>query len=425
MRRQTESLNGNQAASLIRRQIAILVSGSGVSRIGDFVYLVALNLYVLDATHSAFAVAAVWIVPLVARTLAGSWAGSLTDRLPLRKMLVGLEITRACIVFTLPLVPIIWIYPLLFLLGTASTFFGRAFLPYRTRLIPLERRKSVNSLMSLTQSSALLLGPAIAGAFMAFGPVTFAFWIDAGSFAISGLSFLVLPEFLQDKTNREDARKASIGIRTWTTLRHDWQEGARFLSANWLFTALFITTAIGNVFGQAADSQEVVYAEEALHLGRFGYGMMVVAAGVGFLSGAIVLSALSKYFSTRWLIASGGIMAGVGYLIYALAGGFWQAVVGLIVLGVFGSAAGVGYSTYAQNALPIERMGRINNLLEPPQQGATLVMMVLASVVTEHYGVRVLMIGMTCIMIGAGIINTVIVLQRRHRDAIESDTIAI
>lgn len=406
--------------SRVRRSIAILVTGNGVSRIGDFVYLVALNLYVLDATHSAFAVAAIWIVPLIAQLLIGGWVGSVTDRLPARTTLIVVEMLRAVIVFSLPLVPILWIYPLLFLLGSGSTVFGRSFLPYRTRLILPEHRKSVNSLMSLFQSGAILLGPAIAGALMQLGSVTYAFWLDAASFAVSSLSFVLLPSLPQNTLSSRQAENVRMGNRTWAALRVDWRDALRFLGQNWLFTALFIATSIGQVFGQAADSQEVVYAEQALHLGRFGYGMMVVAAGVGYLLGSLVLASLSNHFSTRWLIASGGIMCGIGYFIYALSQGFFQAVVGLIILGLFGSAGGIGFGTYTQHAMPVDQMGRINNVLDPPLQSLTLIMMIMASLVTRYYGVRVLMIAMTCVMIVVGIFTTLVVLQRRHRAALEA-----
>ncbi|EPZ45623.1 hypothetical protein N007_08240 [Alicyclobacillus acidoterrestris ATCC 49025] len=105
--------------------VVILVTANGVSNIGDFVYLVALNLYVLNTTNSAFAVASIWGVPLAEQLLIGSWVGSITDRLPLRSTLIAVEISRTIIVFLLPLVPIYWIYPLLFLLGLGSTIFSR------------------------------------------------------------------------------------------------------------------------------------------------------------------------------------------------------------------------------------------------------------------------------------------------------------
>ena len=40
----------------------LLLSGTGISRLGDFMYLIALNVMVLHSTNSPAAVAGLWIV---------------------------------------------------------------------------------------------------------------------------------------------------------------------------------------------------------------------------------------------------------------------------------------------------------------------------------------------------------------------------
>ncbi len=140
------------------------------------------NLYLLNTTPSALAVAAIWMVPLFAQALVGSWIVSVTDRLPTRSSLVGVELLRAACIFALPIVPVLAIYPLLFILGIATTFFGRLYFPYRTHLIPPVRRRSVNTWLTMFQSGALLIGPAVAGAMMQMGTVRYALW--AGKFNV-------------------------------------------------------------------------------------------------------------------------------------------------------------------------------------------------------------------------------------------------
>ncbi len=403
-----------------RLSTAILVTTNGVSKIGDLVYLVALNLYVLNTTSSAFAVAAIWSVPLAAQLLISGWIGSITDRLPLRSTLITIEMSRAIIVFLLPLVPIFWMYPLLFLLGLGSTIFNRSLLPYRTRLIPVEHQKFVNSLMNVFQSGAILVGPAIAGLLMQFGSTAFALWVDALSFAISSISFALLPSLSHESTEHKNLLSVQDNASAWNRLRIDWLQAKQFLKENWLFTSLFIATAASQVFGQAADSQEVVFAEKALHLGHLGYGMMVVASGLGFLLGSLALSVFAKRFSTKFLLACGSILGGIGYFVYAAAQGFWQAVIGLIIMGVFVTAESVGFNTYTQHTVPVEKMGRINNLLDPPQQALTLIMMIVSSAVTEKYGVRTLMLSMTGITMITGISNTILALLPRNRNVFET-----
>ncbi|HET7616021.1 MAG TPA: MFS transporter, partial [Bacillales bacterium] len=113
----------------LKTWIGILVFGVGVSSIGDFIYLVALNIFVWEETHSAAAVAGLWVVSRIAALFVGPWAGSVTDRLPHRKQLIGLEVARALLIGSLPLLSNLYlIYSVLFLLGICGTFFGNAFL---------------------------------------------------------------------------------------------------------------------------------------------------------------------------------------------------------------------------------------------------------------------------------------------------------
>ncbi len=58
---------------------------------GDFMYLVAINIWVLDKTASAAAVAGLWVVSRFAAPSLGPWAGSVSDPLPRRTQLIAIE----------------------------------------------------------------------------------------------------------------------------------------------------------------------------------------------------------------------------------------------------------------------------------------------------------------------------------------------
>lgn len=148
-------------------------------------------------------------------------------------------------------------------------------------------------------------------------------------------------------------------------------------------------------FGSTADAQEVVFATSALHLGRLGYGMMVTAAGAGYVLGASLLSVTARRVSTGSLIGLGALLSSSGYLVYALAHGFGQAVIGLIILGVFGAAKNVGLTTYRQHAVPIASMGRLNNLLGPVEQVLAISLMLVGGYAASLVGVRAVMIDLT------------------------------
>lgn len=378
--------------------IGIFVSGVGISAIGDFIYLVAINIFVLDQTHSASAVAGLWVVSRIAAFIVGPWVGSIADRFSRRKQLISVEFARAVLIGILPLLShLAYIYGLLFLLGICSTFFRSLFLPYQTLLVPEESRKRVNSTVSTLRYSAFLTGPAIAGVLLMHGNDFIPLWLDSVSFLASAMSFTLLPELGVPQTS--NGRK-----HPWRTVFADWQTAFQFLNENRLFTVLFSLNALIGIFALTADTQEVVFARQALHLGKLGYGMMVTFAGIGFVSGSLMLSIISKRVSTTWLLGIGILLNALGYLLYALAHSFWVAVMGLIILGLFGSGASVGFTTYTQRVMPVTHMGRINSVMGPPQELLNILFVLLGGFIATWLGVRSLMIGMTTLMSLAALI---------------------
>ena len=62
------------------KQPALLLTGIGISRLGDFIYLVAINLLVLKMTGSATAVAGLWAISPLAVMFTQFWSGSIIDQ---------------------------------------------------------------------------------------------------------------------------------------------------------------------------------------------------------------------------------------------------------------------------------------------------------------------------------------------------------
>lgn len=407
-----DNQSGNRGGNQL--WIPILLFGIGVSSIGDFIYLVALNIFVYNQTHSVMGVAGMWVVARVAALIVGPWAGSVTDRFSHRRQLIGLELARAILIGILPFqTHLFGIYFVLLVLGSCSTFFNNAFLPYQTLLVPGENRKRVNAWITMLRSGSILLGPAIAGLLLQQGQTSFALWLDAASFLVSAATLCLLPEF--HSRNQRSTSTVHVPGRKWSNIQSDWQGALHFLRANGLYTCLFCMNMGSAILGMSADSQEVVFAQDALHLGKLGYSMMVVAAGVGFVLGSVVLSVIAKKVKTQWLIAVGSFVGASGYLIYALSYSFWWAVTGLVILGLFGSAAGVGFTTYTQHTVPITHMGRINNVLGPPQQVLSICLILLGGYLASTFGVRTFMLGMTIPMCVVSLVMTVTVWVPRNR----------
>src|SRR6478736_6457548 len=142
----------------------LLLFGIGTSNIGDWIYLIALNVMMLDMTNSPLAVSGLYMIKPLAALCTNIWSGSLIDRMNKRKLMMFLDWMRAGIIACFPFFSsILIIYVLVFIISMASSMFRPASMVYITKLIPTEKRKRFNSLRSLIDSGGFLLGPAAAG----------------------------------------------------------------------------------------------------------------------------------------------------------------------------------------------------------------------------------------------------------------------
>ncbi len=413
--------------------IVVYLAGRGVSSFGGFVLLIALNVYVLERTHSPAAISLLWIIPTIASVLVGSWVGSATDRASKRTVMMAMDIARAGLLAVLPLVQPVWsIYVIDFLVACAGTVFNRSSLPYMVTLVPESKRMRVNAVNGMLQTGALVVGPAVAGALLLLGSPRFAIWVDAASFAVSCLTLGFLPDLRtrsydgsSEAAARDVATHTAQGKRwTWPWTRAlavvavwfaDLRASARYLADHGVFLWLLSLQSLLLVFGQAADSQEVVFATRVLHLRYAAYSLLVSTAGVGYLVGAALVAIFPRLIPMRFQFGAGLFLGAVGFFVYSLSRSFVGAAVGFVILGVFLSLAGTGFATYYQRAVPTAWMGRVGNLTTPATQFTTAVMIVLAGVAAQLVGVRVMTITATSVLLLIGVLAFATIFLRRVR----------
>ncbi|QSO51639.1 MFS transporter [Alicyclobacillus curvatus] len=422
----------------LKFQIGTYVMGRAVSSIGDWIYIVALNILVLNRSGSPLAVSGLWIVPVVARFLVAGWSGSIADRLNQRRLMMAADVLRFIFIGAIPFVSSIWlIYLLILLTNSAGVFFGQASMPYMTKLVPGEWRKRVNGLVGGIRSGAMLVGPAIAGALMLVGSASFAIWADAVSFLASALTLALLPNLVSgreraaNETANDSVRQKpqvsragtvlgrifkALPVKAWfLSLASDWRESLMFLRQQRLLLTVLVSMHLTGILAMGADSVEVVFAKRALHLGQVGYSTMIVFAGVGVLIGSLTVTALTHRLQTRMLLTFGMLLTQTSYLLYASSTGLWTAGASLVALGIFNAALGVGFQTFAQFAIPVQRMGRIMGLISTPVSILTMISMGLTGFASGHVPVRDVMLVLTTGSTLIALTAAVIILSPRYR----------
>ncbi len=106
------------------RHPAILLLSVGVANVGDFIYLVAINLLIYQLTGSATAVALMWLIGPLTNLFAKFWTGSFIDYRSKRRIIIATYLIRAFSIVLLAFSEsLILIYSVLVVISVAKAFF--------------------------------------------------------------------------------------------------------------------------------------------------------------------------------------------------------------------------------------------------------------------------------------------------------------
>ncbi|GIP26101.1 MFS transporter [Paenibacillus sp. J23TS9] len=361
---------------------ALLIFGIGFSNLGNWIYFVAINLLIINLTGSAAAVAGFFIVKPVAMLLTNLWSGSIIDRVNIRKLMIGVDIIRGLLIALIPWLPSIWmIYAVTFMVSVVGSFFGPASNVYITKLVPNSSRQRFNSIMSMTNSGAFLLGPAISGLLINLTNTTFSILFNAASFLVCAFFIYLLP----DVHEARQAKSEPVHLRT---LLEDWRIVLRFAKASTYFTSIFLLIQVAMLIGFSIDSQEATYIKMHLKLSEQDYGNLLSLTGVGSLAGSLIATILSKRMSYRLFISAGLSITAVCYLWFYASAGFYSATAAFMVLGFSMSFASSGYATFFQRHVPSSIMGRFGSLSDMTQSIITIVLTLAVGVLSELFSVQ-------------------------------------
>ncbi|TQR21571.1 MFS transporter [Psychrobacillus vulpis] len=337
---------------------SILLLGIGISNFGAWIYLIALNLIILDMTNSPLAVAGLYIVKPLATLFTNIWAGSVIDRINKRNLMVVLDLFRALLIAVLPLVSNLWIiYAIAFVINMGSSMFEPTSMTYITKLIPIEQRKRFNSLRGLIDSGAFLIGPAIAGILFLLDTPVVAIYMNAIALFFSGIITLFMPNLEKDTSINQSDTNLSFDV-----IKKDWRIVLNFSYRYAYIMFIYFLFSCIMVMATALDSQEAAFAKSVLYLSDSEYGFLVSIAGAGIIVGAIVNTVCINKLKTSFLIGCGSLFVSIGYNVYAFSSSFSIAAVGFFILAFSLAFANTGFQTFYQNNIPVDVMGRIGSI---------------------------------------------------------------
>jgi MFS family permease len=412
--------------ALRHRDYRRLIASQMFSLIGTQMQVVAINWHVYLLTRSPLALGFVGltrVLPIIAFSL---WGGVVADRHDRRRVMITTQTAMTIVALALAggtatgHVTLWTLYVLNAFSAAASAFDGPSRQALIPRLVPPEDLPGALSLNLSVFQASLIGGPALAGlviaghASSAAGGAT----ADTRSLALiyflNAVSFLAVIFALATMRTSGAHSHEEAGTETWAALR----EGLRFVFTTplmvWTMGLDFLAT-----FFSGATSLLPIFADQVLHVGARGYGVLAAAPAVGALGGALFLSIRplppkqGRVF--LWAVAA----YGASTVVFGLSRTFWLTLVALAGVGLADSISTVIRQTLRQFITPDRLRGRMTSVnmiffMGGPQLGELEAGFVASLFASTVVGVTFSVVsgGAATVLITAGIAAAAPVLRR-------------
>jgi MFS family permease len=338
--------------ALRNRNFRLLFVGQLVSLTGTWMQSVAQSWLVYRLTGSAVLLGMVGFAGQFPVFLLAPVGGSVADRADRHRIIVTTQTSAMLLAFALAAltlsghVRIEHVFELAILLGLVNAFD----IPARQAfLVDMVGRSDLINAIALNSSivnGARIIGPAVAGVLVAAVG-------EGWCFLINGLSYLAVLAGLLAMRIEPKVRARSV-----SALAHV-AEGFRYVAKTAPVRALLLLLGLVSLMGMPYAVLMPIFADEILHAGARGLGVLMGASGVGALLAALALARRSGVRGLgRWVgLASASF--GLSLIAFAASRSFWLSALLLVPVGFSMMVEMAASNTLIQAMVPEELRGRV------------------------------------------------------------------
>jgi MFS family permease len=294
------------------RDFRVFTAGYLPAETGEYIHFVVQNWLAWELTHSAFALGLIGFCEFAPRFVFGPIGGVIADRMSRHRLLV---LSRAAnLLHTLVFAALIYleviqfwhIVVLVIFMAVVSSFSTAAQQVLIVSLVPQEGVVSALALHSATHNLTKVVGPSIGGLLLTLIGAAPCLLIQAMTISCMLLALSKLP-----------APKARL-----SPAKGDWwkdiAEGVSYLRRNRRVFSTILTTYSNGFFGISYAQFLPYFAQEVLHVGPSGYGILVSAPGAGAVVISFFLSTHARLHGMRRLLTGASLIYAGGIFLFAI-----------------------------------------------------------------------------------------------------------
>lgn len=326
-----------------------------ISRMGDGFFTIALGFIVLSKSGSGIALSSIFAANMLGSILSGPFAGTYTDRVDRRKLMISMDILRFFL-----LIIIIWlteaqsmsmpiIIILTFIISISSTFFSTAFSSSIVNIVEKDHIIKATSLFQLTSTITQILSPAIAGIVIATIGGKYGLLFDGLSYLISAIAIYIIK-----------FPSPSMNIAKQNGFWNDLLSGFKWLIKQPIIMSVVILGPLLSLFGSAHTILLLIIALKVWEVNGIEYGLIETAWPIGVTIASIVLFIKAKQFKHRGLIISISFsVSGISYVLASIMPNFITSYPFLVISGFLAGGSVTMMTILLRTIVPASYQGRV------------------------------------------------------------------
>lgn len=313
---------------------------------------VAVGWQIYDTTHSPFLLGLAGLSQFLPALLLVLVTGDVADRFSRRTIVAFCLVVEAATALTLALLVMygeadVWvILGLLLFFGVARAFFQPAFQSILPTIVPEEKLSTAIAVGSATQQFTTIVGPVVGGVLYAISPG--AAFLSVVAFLAVGLPFAI---FLQ-KSGMAAPVPTPRDLKTLLAgFRYIWDQKV----VRGVVTLDMFAVLLGG-----ATALLPIFAQDILHTGPEGLGLLRAAPAVGAIAVAAYLAFLPIRDHAGMIMLATIIAFGASIAVFGVSETFWISLAALAVMGGADMISVYVRNTIMQLWTPDRLRGRVN-----------------------------------------------------------------
>jgi MFS family permease len=338
--------------ALEHRNFQLFAGGQMISLIGTWMQNVAEYWLVYRMTGSALLLGTVGFASQIPIFLLSPLGGLVADRKNRHRVVIATQsasMVLALILAILTLAHVIQIWEIIVLaalLGAVNAFDIPARQAFIVEMVSRDNMMNAIALNSSMFNGARIVGPAIAGILVAAIGEGWCFFANAVSY-IAVIVGLLLMHVTHHKEKHERSPFEYI------------VEGFRYVVQTRPVRALLLMIGVISLIGLPYIVLMPIFADQILHGGAKGLGILMGATGVGALAGALTLAARKGLRGLSRAVAISAAGFSVTLIVFAFSRWFWLSEAVLVPVGFFMMLQMAATNTLIQAMVPDRLRGRL------------------------------------------------------------------